>query len=574
MTEPNPELARNKQAASSVTGGERPRYLSRLAELRADFPSPDADSIHDESIVQRLAELLRRALALKTTAPRLDDSGAAPTSGSCESARLEDHSQPLDHVLGELLECMRGLPLEVHPRNQVNVNVQPSTAGLAGVLLPALFNPNLSSDGRGAGCSDAERRVAAMVASLVGYDPTIASGLFTFGGTGTMLYGVKLGLETAVPDAMRTGIDRPVVVLASRRAHHTCLTAAGWLGIGQNHVWSIPAGSDNSMQIELLRQRAREAIQHGRRIVAIVATVGTTDAFGLDDLAEVVRVRDSLVREYRLDYVPHVHADAVIGWAWSVFREYNFQTNPWEFDRETCAALAESAQRVSALAVSDSLGVDFHKTGFAPYVSSMFLVRDRRLFERLARDVATMPYLFHAGHHHPGMYTLETTRGAGGVLAALASLTLLGREGMQVLLGHAVARAQALRRRLASLPWVHVINSANGGPVTLYRAYPAGMDVAQAWAREVNDPAASEFSLQINQFNRQIYQLTQNVARTGEAAGAGWTERAAEGAAGHPLASLKTYLLSPFLEDQHLDELTENLRRAHAVAGATRTTDF
>ena len=40
----------------------------------------------------------------------------------------------------------------------------------------------------------AEVEVVATVADLVGYDPAQAGGVFTFGGTGTSMYGVKIGL--------------------------------------------------------------------------------------------------------------------------------------------------------------------------------------------------------------------------------------------------------------------------------------------------------------------------------------------------------------------------------------------
>jgi hypothetical protein len=48
------------------------------------------------------------------------------------------------------------------------------------------------------------------------------------------------------------------------------------------------------------------------RIAAIVATVGTTDAFGVDDVASLATLRDQLIADHGLDYVPHLHADAVI----------------------------------------------------------------------------------------------------------------------------------------------------------------------------------------------------------------------------------------------------------------------
>lgn len=543
------------------------RYELELERLRAAFPGPQPDAARDASIAQTMADALRGALALKTAAPVLRGQPRR-TGQAAIDARLPAGSQSLEAVIGELLERFHGLPLEVHPRHQVNVNVQPSTVGLVGAMLPALFNPNLSSDGRGAGCSDAEREVTAMIAAQVGYDPRAASGLFTFGGTGTMLYGVKLGLENAVPGAMQRGVDRPVVVLASERAHHTCLTAAGWLGIGQRQVWSVPAGEDHALDVDRLREAAERARREGRRIAAIVATVGTTDAFGLDDVAAIARWRDEWVRDERLDYVPHLHADAVIGWAWSVFRDYDFAANPLEFDADTREALSEAARRVAGLRFTDSLGVDFHKTGFVPYVSSLLVVRERGQFERLLRDQATMPYLFHSGDYHPGMYSLETTRSASGVLSALASLRLFGCSGLQVLLGHAVARTQQLRRHLAQRPWLRLVNRLNGGPVTLYRAYPPGTVAEEGWQRELHDPLAGDWSSSINAFNKRIHLVTQETARREAVAGAGWTDRVAYGAAGQPLAALKTYLLSPFLSDEHLDELLRNLDAAYESASA------
>ena len=49
-----------------------------------------------------------------------------------------------------------------------------------------------------------------MTADLVGYPPGEAGGLFTFGGTGGVLYGLKIGLEKALPGSGVTGLrNRP-----------------------------------------------------------------------------------------------------------------------------------------------------------------------------------------------------------------------------------------------------------------------------------------------------------------------------------------------------------------------------
>src|SRR4029079_3336137 len=173
------------------------------------------------------------------------------------------------------------------------------------------------------------------------------------------------------------------VLVCSERAHYACLTVANWLGIGEEQVVRVPTTDDNQMRVDDLRQRLHDIVAGGRRIACIVATMGTTDAFGLDDLAGIARTRDELVRERALDYTPHVHADAVIGWAWSVFNDYDFEQNPLGFRHRTVRATAEPARRIKHLGLADSLGVDFHKTGFAPYISSAVLLRDGKDFTHL-----------------------------------------------------------------------------------------------------------------------------------------------------------------------------------------------
>ena len=230
------------------------------------------------------------------------------------------------------------------------------------------------------------------------------------------------------------------------------------------------------------------ALASGKQIAAIIATMGTTDAFGIDDLEAIYALRERLVADFHLDYRPHIHADAVIGWAWSVFNDYGWLANELGFRGRTVRALAAAWHGIRHLRLADTIGIDFHKTGFAPYISSLVLARDRGDFDRIARPRAAMPYLFQSGEYHPAMFTLETTRSGTGPLAALASLRLLGKEGLRVLLGHAVEMAEVLREHIESHPNLTVLNGDNVGPVTLFRAYPDGIDTFHVKDRERSDP--------------------------------------------------------------------------------------
>ncbi|HTN77170.1 MAG TPA: pyridoxal-dependent decarboxylase, partial [Pirellulaceae bacterium] len=343
---------------------------------------------------------------------------------------------------------------------------------------------------------------------------------------------------------------------------------AGWLGIGQQNVLLAKTHADNSIDIADLERLAREALASGKRIAAIVATMGTTDAFGIDDLVAIHDLRERLVTDFSLPYRPHLHADAVIGWAWSVFNDYDFSANPLGFRGRTVRSLAAATNRIQHLRLADSLGVDFHKTGFAPYISSLLLLRDRRDFQYLVRERDTMPYLYHSGQYHPGMYTLETSRGASGVMAAMASLLLLGRQGFQALLGHAVEMEELLRELIGAQPELTTVNPLNCGPVTLFRAYPRGVDTFRVQDRERRDPNFREQLRSYNEFNRRIYQRVHAEALAGRGVAIGFTDKCGTSDFGEPIVALKSYVLSPFVDAGRMASIVEHVQLARSAVEA------
>lgn len=538
-----------------------PRYRELLTSLRGAFPQPVSDQVHDAYFVFSILRALDQVDALKSQKPILGQQ-TEPDWPAALASRVAETSTPLEQVIPQLVRYLDGMFIWGHPRSQLNVVPPPSIASIIGVLLPATYNPNLVSEESSRLVAEAEVRASAMTAALVGYDPAAAGGAFTFGGTGAMLYGVKIGLEKALPGSRRTGIREEAVVLASAHSHYCVRTVAAWLGIGEDQVVSVPTHQDNSVRIADLAAAAREALKKGQRIAAIVATEGTTDAFGIDDLQAVRAVRDGLVEEFALDYRPHIHADAAIGWAWSAFNDYDFTANELGFRGRTVRALAAAQHRMRHLRLADSVGVDFHKTGFAPYISSLVLVADRRDFERIARPRETMPYLYQSGEYHPGVFTLETTRGGGGPMAALANLLLFGKEGLRTLLGHAVEMAEVLREAVESHPDLTVLNGENVGPVTLFRVYPHGVDTFTIEDRERTDAAYQEQVRRHNEYNRRIYRRVHAEALAGRGVAISLTDCYRQTDHGVPIAALKSYVLSPFSDEDRMRSIVTHVLRA------------
>jgi glutamate/tyrosine decarboxylase-like PLP-dependent enzyme len=536
-------------------------YQELVSQLRTAFPAPVSDRVHDAYFVFSFLRALDQVDALKSAAPML----GVPTEldfNAARQRRIGTEPSTLEAVTAELVRYLSGMFIWGHPRAQINVVPPPTIPSIIGGLLPSIYNPNLVSDETSRQMLVAEVEALAMTSALVGYDPQIADGVFTFGGTGTLLYAGKIGLEKAVAGAGRAGLRTPAVLVCSERAHYSCLTIANWLGIGEDNVVSVPSTDDNQMRIDALEPALRQVITGGRRIACIVATMGTTDAFGLDDLAGIVRIRDEAVREHDLDYTPHVHADAVIGWAWSVFNDYNFEENELGFRHRTLRALAGTSRRIRHLGLADSLGVDFHKTGFTPYISSALVLRSGRDFDYLTRRDEQTPYLFQSGTRHPGRYTLETSRAGGGPLAALANLRLFGIRGLQALLGHIVSMAEELREHLEGHAATTVMNSDNFGPVTLFRVYPDGVDTFTIPDQERRDAAMRETLRAHNEYNRRLFELIQADALEGRGVVISLTDCYRMSEYGEPINALKSYILSPFSDTEHVGAVVESIWNA------------
>ena len=171
-------------------------YREILDKVREAFPKPVSDPVHDAYFVFSILRALDQVDALKGDTPLLGRPGPLDYEAARKS-RIADAPSAVEPVTAELAKLLEGMMIWGHPGAQVNVTSPPSIPSIIGALLPSIYNPNLVSDDTSQKVAWAEARVAAMTAALVGYDPAEARGVFTFGGTGTTMYGLRIGLEKA-----------------------------------------------------------------------------------------------------------------------------------------------------------------------------------------------------------------------------------------------------------------------------------------------------------------------------------------------------------------------------------------
>ena len=167
-------------------------YRDALEHIRRAFPQPVSDPIHDSYFVHSIMRALDQVDDLKMQLPTLGPVVSGDFA-EAQNAELPAEMSSVEAVTSDLVSYLRGITISSHPHTQQNVIAPPTIPSLIGVLLASLHNPNIAWDEYSRLVALAEVEAVAITARMVGYDPQQAGGTFTFGGTGTTLYGVKIG---------------------------------------------------------------------------------------------------------------------------------------------------------------------------------------------------------------------------------------------------------------------------------------------------------------------------------------------------------------------------------------------
>ncbi len=368
------------------------------------------------------------------------------------------------------------------PLHLENVRGPANQASLIGAIACLLKNPNLCTDRYSQRSNELEVKAITALANLIFYHTQHPWGVFTIGGTISNLYGAKIGIEKVVPNAMRKGLggDR-VVGICSSASHYSNLTIAGWLGLGTEQLIEVPTDARLSMRLDVLADTLDELYRAGTKVAYISANFGTTDGFGIDDIARIRELIDDYAVRYSVP-TPQLHVDAAVGWAMTFLADYDLQSNPLKMNEDVLDTIRQIQGHCVGLRVADSVTLDFHKMGRGHYPSSAFIVNRRQDLQYLARSVHDTPYFADADiRRDPALLTLECSRPAIGPYCVMASLNGIGMQGWQMLVGRSLELAARLRQRLNQLEYCQVLNGGTCGPSVNWWVLPKGRNAAEIY---------------------------------------------------------------------------------------------
>ncbi len=264
-----------------------------------------------------------------------------------------------------------------------------------------------------------EKQVVGAAAELLGRPG--APGIFTSGGTESIMLAVK-----AARDA-RSGADRVVLPVTAHPAFHK---AAHYLGM---ETVPVPVDAET---FRASVPAVAEAIDE--RTALVVASAPAYPQGVVDPVAEIAGLAASRG-------VP-CHVDACVG-GWLL---------PWL--REAGAAIPPFDLGVPGVT---SISCDLHKFGYAPKGASVLLFRDAEL--RRAAYFASAAW--------PGYTiinaTVQSSRSAGPLGGAWATLQSLGREGYLELGRRTLAATRRLVAGIGGIPGLRVLGEPDASLVAI-----------------------------------------------------------------------------------------------------------
>jgi glutamate/tyrosine decarboxylase-like PLP-dependent enzyme len=269
-----------------------------------------------------------------------------------------------------------------------------------------------------------EHRVIAWMNALVGFGPQ-SGGTLTSGGTEATFTGLLAARGAAMPDAWMDGVGAGApLMVCGEHAHYAVTRAAGELGLGMRNVRAIRS-RDYKMDTDALESTLTELAQDGKRVMAVVATAGSTATGSFDDIATIA----SLCERFGV----WLHVDAAHGGS-ALFSPAH-------------------SHRMRGVDRARSVAWDPHKMMLLPSQAGMLLVRSERDLDSAFAQRA--PYLFHGDGGErvwdQGTRNFMCSRRAD-VLKLWVAIQRYGREGFAQLYDYFCALARLMYEEILERP--------------------------------------------------------------------------------------------------------------------------
>ncbi|KHF38491.1 pyridoxal phosphate-dependent decarboxylase family protein [Halalkalibacter okhensis] len=475
-----------------------------MKEIQKLYPSMDGNALQREELLSYVQTVLTKIDELKDpnklTLGEMPDYTEDYYNRVIQKANVPKSGVAMEEVIQELLKLVEGHRY-VNRNYVANAAPLPNIASIIGNLVMVLVNGNNLWDVEGPAAATAEVEVTSMLSKLIGYDENLSSGYTTWGGQGAVFNSLRLAIARYAPESNQTGVPKNLYCFCSELSHYSLYKSVEATGIGVENMIRVKVNQDHSMDLEDLRDKMEQVIAKGGVPLYVLATMGTTDTFGIDDIEAMKVIAEELECKHGISPI-YIHADSAMGGMYTFFNDYDFKSNPLQFEDKVQEVLKSYQKKFKQIKLADSMVFDFHKLGQTPYITSLFLIKNRENLKYVDLDETETPYVGNRGYgsYHTG-YTLECSR-MGSAMTIYASLLAFGMEGYQELLANYIRVNLAFREKLTKeVSNVAMTNEVS--PITTFRFYPE----ENKWNDEWRGLLTVEEIMEINQFNDEFAEV-------------------------------------------------------------------
>ena len=279
--------------------------------------------------IEKFVERLDRLRPEKGGPAFLGTSGALTYKyPDVKNVKIPEKMGDLDAVVDDVVELFEGAVNWGNPLTMCNVIPQPNTAAVIASMLSQVFPANILEGEYAQNVHKAELETAGMLGNLVGWDPVKTGAIYTWGGGGCWTYGLKYGLTRVLPDSMTKGVRTDAKVICSQQAHFVQRNASAWMGLGMDNILHVRTDvNTNQMDVAHLEEILKDLSSKNIPVATVVCTMGTTDASAIDPIGKVRKLLDRYPNPAGFGKAI-LYADAVVGWSWVYFKDYDFEKNP------------------------------------------------------------------------------------------------------------------------------------------------------------------------------------------------------------------------------------------------------
>ncbi|KAK7051048.1 hypothetical protein VNI00_005160 [Paramarasmius palmivorus] len=170
------------------------------------------------------------------------------------------------------------------------------------------------------------------------------------------------------------GITEPIQYFISAANHYSWPKGCAITGIGRDNIINVDVTYEAKMNTDELERLLNERLEDKKAVYCVVAVVGTTEHGSVDNVKEILRIRDDMAKK-GMSFM--VHVDAAWGGYFATKRTSRERGEPPPYAFSIPLNQWTNMQ-MQNLYLVDSITIDPHKSGFVPYPAGSLCLRDGR----------------------------------------------------------------------------------------------------------------------------------------------------------------------------------------------------